>query len=59
MDRNHLDNLGRDGKIIPKWILKKQEGGMNWVDLGHAWQALMNMILNLQVLQNCGSLLMS
>ena len=32
-ERDHLENLGINGKIILKWIFKKWDRGMNWVDL--------------------------
>jgi len=28
-----LEELGADGSIMLKWILKKQEGVMEWIDL--------------------------
>lgn len=33
-DKDHLEDLGVDGKIILKLILEKRNGGMNWIDLG-------------------------
>jgi hypothetical protein len=33
MDREHLDDLGIDGRIILKWIFKKRDRGMSWIDL--------------------------
>jgi len=42
MERNHFEDLGVDGKIILKWILKKWHGeawtGLLW--LGYRWWAL-------------------
>jgi hypothetical protein len=34
-ERNHLDDLGEDGKIILRWIFKKWDGGMDCIDLAH------------------------
>ena len=28
-----MENLGVDGRIILKWIFKKQEGGVDWINL--------------------------
>jgi hypothetical protein len=33
MDETQLEGLGVDGRIILTWILKKFDGGMNWIDL--------------------------
>jgi hypothetical protein len=32
-ERDHLENLGVDGRIIIKWIFKKWDGDMDWIDL--------------------------
>jgi hypothetical protein len=32
--RNHLEDPGVDGRIILKWIFKKWDGGMDWIDMG-------------------------
>jgi len=32
-ERDHLTDLGVDGRTIIKWILKKWDGGMDWIDL--------------------------
>jgi len=31
--RGHLVDTGVDGRIILKWILRKWNGGMEWIDL--------------------------
>ena len=32
-DRVHLEDPGVDGKIILKWISRKWDGAMDWIDL--------------------------
>jgi hypothetical protein len=47
--------LGRPRRrwgIIIKWIFKKQDAGMNWINVaqdGGKWRALMKMVANLRV----------
>jgi hypothetical protein len=45
-----LEDLGVDGKIISKWIFKKWEGGMDWIDLaeGRNRWAFVNAEMNLR-----------
>jgi len=49
---DHLENLGRDGRIILKWILKIGCESVNWIHLAQAgiqWWTLVNMVVNIQV----------
>jgi hypothetical protein len=32
-ERDHLESPDIDGRIILKWILRKWDGGMGWIDL--------------------------
>jgi hypothetical protein len=32
-ERNYSEGLGVDGMIILKWILKKDDGCVNWINL--------------------------
>jgi hypothetical protein len=58
----HLEDLGVDRRIILKWILKKCDGGMDWIELAQdtdRWRALVNVVMNLPVPQNAGNFLTS
>jgi hypothetical protein len=49
---DHLGDPGIDGRIILKWILKKWDGGMHWIELAQdrdRWRALVNAVMNLLV----------
>jgi hypothetical protein len=49
--RDHLEDLGVDGKIILEWILGKYDGkfwsGYSW--LRDQWRAVVNTVMNLRV----------
>ena len=35
-ENDHLEDLGINWRITLKWIFKKWEGGMDWIDMGQA-----------------------
>jgi hypothetical protein len=46
---DHLGDPGVDGRTILKWILKKWDGGVDWIELAQdrdRWQALVNAVMN-------------
>ena len=51
-ERDHLENPGANGRIILRWIMRKWDGGMDWIDLAQdrdRWQALVNAVINLRL----------
>jgi hypothetical protein len=47
-----LGEPGVDGRIILRWIFKKWDGGMDWIELTQdrdRWQALVNAVMNFRV----------
>jgi hypothetical protein len=47
---DHLEDPGVDGGIILKWIFKKRDGSMYWIDMAQdrdRWRALVNAVMNL------------
>jgi hypothetical protein len=47
---DHLEDPRLDGSIILKWIFKKWDVGMDWIDLAHdrdRLQALVNVVMSL------------
>ena len=52
-ERDHLGDLGVDGRIILGQIFRKLDvGGMDWIELAQdrdRWRALVNVVMNLWV----------
>jgi hypothetical protein len=49
---NYLEDLGLDGSIILKWILKKEDGNVGCTGLAkyrYKWRALVNTVMDFQV----------
>ena len=50
--KNHLEEPGIDGKIILRWIFRKLDWGMDWIDLAldrDRWRAIVNAVMNIRV----------
>jgi hypothetical protein len=59
---DHLGDPGVEGRIILKWIFKKWDGDMNWIELAQhrdLWRAVVNAVMNLRVPGNAGNFLTS
>jgi hypothetical protein len=49
---DHLRDPGVDGRIVLKWIFKKWDWGMDWIELAQdrdSWRALVNAVVNIRV----------
>jgi hypothetical protein len=49
-ERDLLEDPDVDGRIILKWIFKKWDGGMDWIDMAQdrdRWRAVVSAVMNL------------
>jgi hypothetical protein len=50
-ERVHLEDPDLDGRILFKWIFRRWDGGMDWIDLTHdkdRWRAFVKAEINLR-----------
>ena len=62
MERDHLEELGRDGRIIKMDLQDVRLGGLDWIDLAQdrkEWRALVNSLMNLGCPKGAGNFLTS
>jgi hypothetical protein len=56
-ERNHLEDPSVDRRIVLRWIFRKLDGAMDWIDLAwdmDRWLALVNAEINFRVLRMRG-----
>ena len=34
-ERDHLEDISVDGRVILKWVIKKWDGDFDWINLGY------------------------
>jgi hypothetical protein len=51
-ERDHLEVPDVDGRVILRWISRKWDGDMDWIDLAQyrgRWRALLSATMNLRI----------
>jgi len=51
-ERDHLEDLEVDGRIILRWNFRKWDGGTDWIDRAKErdrWRALVRAVMNIRV----------
>jgi len=48
-ERDHLEDLRVDVRIIFKWMFNKWDGSMDQIELPQRWRALLRVTLNLSI----------
>ena len=49
-DRDYLEDIGKHGRVMLKWILKKWGGVKDWIDMAQdrdRWRAVVKVVANL------------
>jgi hypothetical protein len=49
---HYVEDQDVDGRIKLRWIFKKWDGGMGWIDMAqdnYRWRAVVNAVMNLRV----------
>jgi hypothetical protein len=60
--KDSLEHLYVDRRTLLKWLFKKWDGGMGWIDLvqdRYICQAHLKAVMNLQIPQNAGNFVAS
>ena len=53
-----MEDPGVDWRIILRWIFRKWDGGLDWIDPAQdrdRWRSLVNAVMNLRVPYNAGN----